>query len=154
MRKNVISYPEDTAAVRSDSPAYADKKTSASFFSGFQKKSKAVTSAILKMTGGAGNVPVAILLPKSVDCLTADRDRNLPSYSSHFFDGNENYDYRRIGCLFPARLQADGTRFSMNRSPRDRTISAACRMILPGRLKTPSVRLAKGIPARQNASRR
>lgn len=147
MRKNVISYPEDTAAVRSDSPAYADEKTSASF-SELQKEFRAVVSAILEMTGGAGNVPVAILLPKRVDCLTADRDRGLPSYSIRSFDGNGNDDYRRIGCLPPVRLQADERNKFLNES------LAAGQDHFSGRLTMPSVRLAKGMPVRQSVSRR
>ena len=70
MRNNVICYLENTAAAYPDKTAYSDGETSVTF-SGMRDRAKAVASAILDITDGSINVPVAILLPKSVACLTA-----------------------------------------------------------------------------------
>lgn len=70
MRNNVISYLEDSASSRPESIAYADESSSVTY-SELRGRARAIASKILEMTKGSINVPVVILLPKSVACLTA-----------------------------------------------------------------------------------
>lgn len=70
MRNNVISYLEDSAAAHPEAVAYAEEKASVTYAE-LQKRAKAVAGSILEITGGKINVPVVILLPKGIACLTA-----------------------------------------------------------------------------------
>lgn len=70
MQNNVIYYLENTAGNYPNRVAYADSKTSVTFAE-MRQQAKAVASSIMGITGNTINVPVVILLPKSVACLTA-----------------------------------------------------------------------------------
>ena len=67
---NVIAYLDNSASAFPDKPAFADEEQSITFLE-LSRSARRIATRILKMTGGAINVPAAVLLKKGVDCVAA-----------------------------------------------------------------------------------
>lgn len=67
---NILSYLENSAKAFPQKIAFADDETEITF-SGLKNAAMAIASRILELTNSERNVPVVVLLKKSVNCITA-----------------------------------------------------------------------------------
>ena len=67
---NIISYLESSANAFPEKAAYVDEEESVTF-AALRARAMTLASRILEVTLGEINVPVVVLLKKSVKCVTA-----------------------------------------------------------------------------------